>query len=157
MDYAYKIQWMQQGEHWSFLPVLGAHKWPESSLGFVPENESMLRYPVLVIFSVELTKVTRGWLSKLPPALKSGCSPEPCHLFWPQRDTRTVLMKRKAEMMESSVSMDSVNISDDEAESDSLSDLGDNRSNSGSDKARIEFTKRIQENARTNFKKDLRS
>ena len=53
--------------------------------------------------------------------------------------------------MESSVSMDSVNISNDEAESDSLSDLGDNRSNSGSDKARIEFTKRIQENARTNF------
>jgi hypothetical protein len=151
MDYAYKIQWMQQGEHWSILPVLGAHKWPESSLGFVPENESMLRYPVLVIFSVELTKVTRGWLSKLPPALKSGCSPEPCHLFWPQRDTRTVLMKRKAEMIESSVSMDSVNVSDDEAESDSLSDLGDNRSNSGSDKARIEFTKRIQENARTNF------
>ena len=94
MDYAYKIQWMQQGEHWSILPLLGALV-AESSLGFVPENESMLRYPVLVIFSVELTKVTRGWLSKLPPALKSGCSPEPCHLFWPQRDTRTVLMKRK--------------------------------------------------------------
>lgn len=151
IDYAYKIQYTQAGQHWGILTLLGAHKWPESPSDFIPENESMLRYPVLVILSVELTKATRFWLRKLPPALKSGCSPEPCHLFWPQRDARAMLVQRKTENTDASKEMDDL---DDKAMSEiseSTSDIADEGESAASDEARREFTKRVRENAQTNL------
>lgn len=153
LDYAYKIQWMQEGEHASILTILGAHKWAESSQPFMPRNESLLRYPILVIFSVELTKTTRFWLSKLPPALKSGCSPEPCHLFWPQRDTRAQLLKHKAELAEKM--KEHAALPEEEAVSETSDGESDNISDqSGSNaskEARRQITRRMKNNARTNI------
>ena len=45
----------------------------------------MLRASAAVLVSNELVRASRRWLKELPPALRSGCSPEPCHLFWPPR------------------------------------------------------------------------
>lgn len=150
IDYAYKIQWLQQGDHASIFTLLGAHKWPESTSSFIPQNESLLRYPILVIFSVELTKTTRVWLRNLPPALKSGCTPEPCHLFWPQRDTRELLMKKKADLIEKVESeSDAANEEGIDEASDNESDVSE-RSGSTASKGSQEFKKRIQRNARTN-------
>lgn len=152
LDYAYKIQWMQDGDHASILTILGAHKWAESSQPFMPQNESLLRYPILVIFSVELTKITRFWLSKLPPALKSGCSPEPCHLFWPQRDTRAQLLKHKAELAEKM--KEQAAFSEEETifeTSDGESDTSDESGSNASEEARRQITRRMKENARTNI------
>ena len=43
----------------------------------------MLRGAVLVLAALELVRASRAWLAELPPALKTGCAVEPCHLFWP--------------------------------------------------------------------------
>ena len=152
IDYAYKIEWMQSRDSWSILTFIGAHKWPVPTANFWPDNEPMLRYPILVICAVELSKVTRFWLSKLPPALKSGCSPEPCHLFWPQRDTRAILMKRKASLVEQDTEMDE-DQGDSASESsgyDSDPQIQDEREAS-SNGARRELTRRVKEKAQTNF------
>lgn len=150
VDYAYKIQYTQENQvGWNILVLLGAHKWPESSLRFIPRNEAMLRYPIVVLLSVELVKVTRSWLSTMPPALKSGCAPEPCHLFWPQRNARATLIKRKTEMEERKASPEEPISEQTESESGSeLMILSDDASSRGS---QHEFTRKIRENAQTNI------
>ena len=152
IDYAYKIEWMQSRDGWSILTFIGAHKWPVPTASFWPDNEPMLRYPILVICAVEVSKVTRFWLSKLPPALKSGCSPEPCHLFWPQRDTRAMLMKRKVTLVEQDIEMDEdqLDSASDSSGYDSDAQFQDEHEVS-SDGARQELTRRVKEKAQTNF------
>jgi len=152
IDYTYKIEWMQSRAHWSILTLIGAHRWPVPTASFWPDNEPMLRYPILVICAVELSKVTRFWLSKLPPALKSGCSPEPCHLFWPQRDTRAMLIKRKVDAENQETEMD-----DDHEDAGSESSgydsdpMSQDARDASSKQAKQEFTRRVKERTQTNI------
>ena len=67
------------------LDWLGLREWPAPSLALWPRYEEMLRASAMVLVSNELVRASRRWLKDLPPALRSGCAPEPCHLFWPLR------------------------------------------------------------------------
>ena len=46
-------------------------------------NSTLMTLTVLILASLELVRASLRNLKRLPPALKTACAPEPCHLFWP--------------------------------------------------------------------------
>jgi len=104
LEYTYNIDWIHRAlsDNEDTMTWIGARYYPvreEDSMkeeAIWPRNERMLLWPVFVLVAVEFCRISRNWLVKLPPALKSGCAPEPCHLFWPPRnpEARSAALKR---------------------------------------------------------------
>ena len=87
-NYAFTVNWLHDEvaeHHVNLLAWVGLQQWDKPNTVLWPRHESMLRSAVLVLIALELVRASRGWLRELPPALKTGCAPEPCHLFWPLR------------------------------------------------------------------------
>ena len=88
-NYAFTVDWVSAeialDRKVEVLDWVGLRRWPPPSLPLWPRYEEMLRASAAVLVSNELVRASRRWLKELPPALRSGCSPEPCHLFWPPR------------------------------------------------------------------------
>ena len=89
LEYTYNIDWIHRAlsDNKDTMTWIGARYYPVQGEGVMkeeaiwPRNERMLLWPVFVLVAVEFCRISRNWLVKLPPALKSGCAPEPCHLF----------------------------------------------------------------------------
>jgi len=104
LEYTYNIDWIHRAlsGNEETMAWVGARYYSireEDSLeedAIWVRNERMLLWPVFVLVAVEFCRISRNWLVKLPPALKSGCAPEPCHLFWPPRnpEARSATLKR---------------------------------------------------------------
>lgn len=104
LEYTYNIDWIHRAlsDNKDTMTWIGARYYPVQGEGVMkeeaiwPRNERMLLWPVFVLVAVEFCRISRNWLVKLPPALKSGCAPEPCHLFWPPRnpEARSAALKR---------------------------------------------------------------
>ena len=84
-NYALAVRWMHDEAliHQNILEWVGLRRWDPPRQMFWPKHEEMLRGAVLVLAALELARASRAWFAELPPALKTGCAPEPCHLFWP--------------------------------------------------------------------------
>ena len=104
LEYTYNIDWIHRAlsDNEDTMSWIGAQYYPLREVdpmkeeAIWPRNERMLLWPVFVLVAVEFCRISRNWLVKLPPALKSGCAPEPCHLFWPPRnpEARSAALKR---------------------------------------------------------------
>ena len=84
-NYAFAVRWIHDEAliHQDILEWVGLRRWDPPRGMFWPRYEEMLRGAALVLAALELVRASRAWLAELPPALKTGCAPEPCHLFWP--------------------------------------------------------------------------